>query len=127
MTPPSNSNPNLELVLQAIGEVKAMLIGLDERVRTLEQTTITQSVTASQKLEAAFRKLDEHSFLLGSLRTDLDCRTSERVKVTDDLERRITRAEAVTSSVKWLGGILVTLAVALLWAVLTHQVDLSFK
>ena len=126
MTQPS-SNSNFELVLQAIGEVKAMLIGLDERVRTLEQTTITQSVTAAQKLEAAFRKLDEHSNKLDTLRSDLDCKVAERVKITDTLDDRMLRVEQITSAVKWLGGILVALAVGLLWAVLTHQVELNFK
>ena len=126
MTPPSN-NANFDLVLQAISEVKTMLIGLDERVRTLEQTTITQSVTAAQKLEAAFRKLDEHSIKLDSLRIDLDYRVDERVKVTDTLDDRMLRVEQITSAVKWLGGMLVALAVGLLWGIFTHQITVEFK
>lgn len=125
MTPTAASN--LDLVLQAIGEVKAMLTGLDERVRALEQTTITQSVTASQKLEAAFRKLDEHANQISVLRNDLDCRVAERVKVTDDLSTRVTKAEGITAAVKWLGGILIALIVSLLWGVVTHQIEVTFK
>lgn len=127
MTPTPSNNANFDLVLQAIGEVKSMLIGLDERVRTLEQTTITQSVTAAQKLEAAFRKLDEHSNKIDGISKDLDCKISERVKASDALSDRMLRVEQITSAVKWLGGILVALGIGLLWGIFTHQIAVIFK
>ncbi len=89
--------------------------------------TITQSVTASQKLEAAFRKLDEHTTQIGGMRNNLDCRVAERVKITDELDKRVTRAEGITAAVKWLGGIIVALIVSLVWGVVTHQIEVTFK
>lgn len=124
---PGASNQNFNLLLQAISEVKTMLIGLDERVRMLEQTTISQSVTAAQKLDAAFRRLDEHATKLEILRSDIDSKVTERIRITDELDRRLAKAESITAIAKWLAGFLVMLIVALLWAIFTNQAQVIFK
>lgn len=93
-----------------------MVSGLDGRVRALEGAIITQSVTATQKIEAAFARIDEHTKQISTIRSDVDC-----------LEDRIAKAESIVSAVKWVGGIFAAMVAALIWGILTHQIEVVFK
>lgn len=104
-----------------------MLAGLDGRVRALEGAIITQSITASQKIETAFGRLDEHTKQIHQLKEDLDCRVNDRIEVTDDLNKRMIGVEQVATTAKWILGIFAVMVAGLLWAIFTHQVELTFR
>jgi hypothetical protein len=135
MTPPTGSTRNDEayaLILSAITEVKTIVTSLDSRVRALEQATVEQSVTAAQKLDALFRRVDEHSAQIREVENDLTCRVRDRQVVTDDLYKRfevmaqrVQEVEGVAKLVKWLGAAVGGLVVALVWGILTHTIQIG--
>ena len=126
MNPPNpNRNETYDMILQAISEVKAIVSGLDERVRQLERATVEQSVTAAQRLDAAFRKIDEHTGQLRELQNDLDCRVRERQEITNDHAKRLNEVESVSRIAKWLGVVVGGLIAALVWGILTHTITLA--
>lgn len=126
------SENTYDLILQAISEVKAIVSGLDERVRQLERATVEQSVTAAQRLDTAFRKIDEHTLQLREIENDLVCRVRDRQAVTDDLckrldilAQRMQNVESVARFAKWLGGAVGALVIVLVWDILTHTVTIG--
>lgn len=123
--PTPSTNNDAQLILQAINRVEAVVTGLDGRVRALEQAMIEQTVGSSNKLDAMFRRVDEHKILIDSLGSEIDCQVKERKDVTDKLERRVQSVEVVAAFAKWLGALFLTLAIVLIWAVLTHTVTLT--
>ena len=125
MTPEASqrNNDNLGLVLQAVSEIKTMLSGLDERVRQLERATIEQSVTASNKLDALFRRVDEHSAQINALQVEMGERVQERNASLTALQNRVQNVEHVAAIARWLGAGLGMSILALVWAILTHQVS----
>jgi hypothetical protein len=133
MTPPAPRNDEAySMILQAISEVKTIVSGLDERVRQLERATVEQSVTAAQRLDAAFRKIDEHTAQLREVENDLTCRVRERQDVTNDLDKRLTSldkrtqdTEAVIKILQWLGAAVGGLIIVLIWGILTHTVTIG--
>ena len=127
MTPEASqrNNDNLGLVLQAVSEIKTMLSGLDERVRQLERATIEQSVTASNKLDALFRRVDEHSAQINSLQVEMGERVQERNASLTALQNRVQNVEHVAAIARWLGAGLGMSILALVWAILTHQVSIK--
>lgn len=128
MTPPSSSNRSDEaygMILAAITEVKTIVTSLDGRVRALEQATVEQSVTASQKLEALFRRVDEHSVQIREIENDITCRVRERQTVTDDLSNRVLDLEGVSKIARWLFAAVGALVLALVWGIVTHTITIS--
>lgn len=133
MTPPVNrSQDAYNMILAAISEVKTLVSGLDERVRQLERATVEQSVTAAQKLDALFRRVDEHSAQIREVENDVTCKVRERQAVTDDLDKRIVAMslrvqdiESVTLLAKWVGAAFGGLIIALIWGILTHTITIG--
>jgi hypothetical protein len=128
MTPPGSTQSNNEtfgMILAAVSEVKAIVSGLDERVRLLERATIEQSVTATNKLEALFRRVDEHASLLRALQDDLSCKVHDREVVTSGLDRRLSEVEGITRFIKWLGAAVGGLIIVLIWGILTHTITIA--
>jgi len=141
MTPPANSNSaTLDLILSTVSEVKTAMGVLDGRMRAVEGALITQSITATQRLDAAFQRIDEHTKQMGDFRIDLDCRVRERVEVTDKLGERITKLEtehvakmeARVNRLEWVASIatglsviLAGLIITLLWKVFTGEVQIK--
>lgn len=121
MTPPTRTDEQ-SMILQAINELKTILSGLDNRLRELERATVEQSAVASQKLDALFRRVDEHSNAIRGIENDLQCAIRDRQSVTDNIQTRLQRVEAVTGIAKWLGMTLGLMILGLLWAIFTGQV-----
>lgn len=125
----SNNNEAYSMILAAISEVKAIVSGLDERVRQLERATVEQSVTAAQKLDALFRRVDEHSAQIREVENEVMCRVRDRQAVTDKLDERLTalsqriqEVEGVARLSKFIGAAFGGLIIALIWGILTHTV-----
>ena len=133
MTPPSSTNGiNLDLILTAITRVENVVTGLDARVRALEGSIISQSITASQKLDAAFARIDEMKVLTNSIQSDLDCKVRERVEVTNKLTERLEAAEKQIISLQgiarvalWIAGVLGLMGITLLWKIFTGEVQIK--
>ncbi len=125
----SNNNEAYSMILAAISEVKAIVSGLDERVRQLERATVEQSVTAAQKLDALFRRVDEHSAQIREVENEVMCRVRDWQAVTDKLDERLTalsqriqEVEGVARLSKFIGAAFGGLIIALIWGILTHTV-----
>jgi hypothetical protein len=144
MAPASTNNSNnaatLDLILSSLAEVKTVVSGLDGRIRALEGAIITQSVTAAQRLDAAFSRIDEHTKQIADFRADLDCRVRERIEITDKLSERIGKLEVErlaqmegrVSRLEWIAGVatglsvlLAGLIVTLLWKIFTGEVQIK--
>ncbi len=115
----------LQMILAAVGEVKGLISGLDERVRQLERATIEQNANASNKIDALFRKLDEHATRLRELESEVECRVKERVKAIEEHDRRIQEVEGVSKIAKWLGAAVMALIIGLVWGIMTHTVSIG--
>ena len=136
MTPATSrsvDSDRIDLVLGAIGEIKTMVSQLDGRIRTLESTTVAQGITAAQEIKAIFRKIDEHGVEINQIKIQLEERVSERKIVTDGLDKcidvqdkRIEKIESVVALLRWVGASLGALIIALIWAILTHTITLTY-
>lgn len=115
---------NYGLILQAISRVEAIVTTLDDRVRALERATVEQSVTAAQKLDALFRRVDEHANCINALEKDVNAAIHDRVIVTDNLRQRIQDVEGAIALLKWVAAGIGGLALVLLWNIIIGQVRL---
>lgn len=75
-------------IAQDIGEIKSMLREVETRVRALENNEAGDHPVMQSKIDAAWRKLDEH----------------DRRMMT--MEHAIARLEQSNKILTWLGGIL---------------------
>lgn len=130
MVPPTSANAiNQELILSAIGELKTMLSGVDARVRQLENSLITQTITATQRLDAAFVRIDDARRAAEDLRADMDCKVREREQITQALrsdlialEKRIAKLEFINTILSAIGSLLLILIGTLVWKLITGEV-----
>jgi chromosome segregation ATPase len=78
----------MEQVARDVVEIKQMLHGIEERVRKLEQSEAGSKPLLESRLDAAWRKIEEHE---------------RRVKALEDMVLRLEHSNRLLS---WLGGIL---------------------
>jgi prophage DNA circulation protein len=78
----------LDQVAEDVTEIKQLVRGVEERVRTLEHTAAGAYPLMESSLDAAWRKLEEHSGRL------------------DSLSQLVSRLDQSNRLMAWLGGIL---------------------
>lgn len=124
MSPPRTATASVDTSLaqiEALGErmdrqfneIKEMLLRYDERLRRLETREAACSPLIGSKLDAAWRKIDNHEAEMASMRKNV----ADMAKVVDRLE----------SVAKWLLGIFTALIVSLVIAFLTGKIDILIK
>jgi len=84
-------------------EIKAIVSGFDKRVRDVELKEANCNPILTAKVDAAWRKLDEHD---GKLK-DLD-------DAIDELKKSVSELTHTNKILKWILGILTTLMTAYL-------------
>ena len=120
MTPPRVDNSALQAQIDNIGarmdkgfdELKMMLGGYDGRLRDLEKSDASSHPVMESRLDAAWRKIDEHTaFIVAAQKT-----ADQALQVANKLE----------SVAKWILGIFTLVLVALIIAILTGKVHVTF-
>lgn len=93
--------------------MEALLQALDERLRAIETAAVTKIAVMDTRLEAAWKKIDEHE---------------DRMRTYEAEQKRLTTAIeqllGLRSFLIWGGGAFGLLIIALLWAIITHQVEI---
>jgi hypothetical protein len=94
-------------------ELKSMLGGYDGRLRELEKSDASSHPLMESRLDAAWRRIDEHTTAIGISQKTADM----ALMVANKLE----------SISKWMLGILTAVIVAFVVAVITGRVELIIK
>jgi len=84
----SELNTRIEQVVRDLGEIKQMLRAVEERVRALENHEAGVHPLMESRIDAAWRKLEEHD------------------KKIDNLTQIVSRLDHSNRLIAWLGGIL---------------------
>lgn len=87
--------------------MEQLITQIDTRLRTIETSAFAEVAVQKARLDAAFQKIDKHTSQL------------------DEQEKFITKLKPVYAVLIWLSVTVGGLIVALLWAVLTHQVVIN--
>jgi chromosome segregation ATPase len=99
-------------------EIKGLIRGLDERVRQIERNEAGCTPVMQSKIDAAWRKIDE-----------LDAKINEQARTTAERLQRLTKLEQQMATLQgilaFLGTTTGAMVLGLLYAVLTHQVQLG--
>lgn len=93
--------------------LEAMLQTLEERLRAIETAAVTKIAVMDTRLGAAWKKIDEHEEKLKSYE-------AEQKRLTSAIEQLL----GLRSFLIWGGSAFGILFVALLWAIITHQVEI---
>lgn len=113
MAPPGVSQSQISALEQRIekgfDELKEMLKGFDERVRAVEQREAGCQPIITARLDAAFRKIDDHDLRLITV------------------EKHADRMMAAYQFMLFMGSALGLSVIALIWALITGQAQVVFK
>ena len=93
--------------------MEALLQTLDERLRAIETAAVTKIAVMDTRLEAAWKKIDEHEEKLRTYE-------AEQKKLTTAIDQLL----GLRSFLLWGGSAFGILFIALLWAIITHQVEI---
>jgi len=152
MTPPRVDNSALQAQIESIGarmekgfdELKAIWTGYDGRLRVLEQSDASNHPLMSSRLDAAWRTIDEHSTDIKTVTKTAGDALAIAKRLDDDSTKRLdaeskrfddinkiantalivaTRLESVA---KYLLALITAVITALIIAVLTGKIKISF-
>ena len=84
-------------------EIKSIVSGFDVRVRNVELKEANCNPMLTSRVDAAWRKLDEHETTM-----------KEFEKTFDELEKTVNELVSTNKVLKWILGVLTALLVALL-------------
>ena len=109
-----------ESMNNSFDEVKGMMRAFDERMRDIETGEAGCQAFTTGRLDAAWKKLDEHS---GDLK-DLKTIVSDQVLLVADI---IKYQKQIQKFMNWLLGILTTVMMAVLILFATGRAQVIFK
>lgn len=121
MNPPTNPSAALQARIDEIGmrmdkgfdELKALLGNSEQRIRQIEQDQAGQHPLLESRIDAAWRKLDDHSLELKSVNTRAD--------------KALLIAERLEMIFRWLLGIITATIVAILIALISGKLVITFR
>jgi putative hemolysin len=117
MTPPTANYSQgqidqlTESMRAGFGEIKNMLVALDERVRAIEKNEAGCYPVMSSKIDAAWREIDV-------LKTKAD----DRLQRLADVEHNV---RVMQKALIWLSSAVGALVLGLMWQLLTGQIHLT--
>jgi hypothetical protein len=121
---PSESSDTLQIqintLLNSMDEIKSILHSMDDRIRGLENREAGCQPLITSRLDAAWRKLDDHDVQISMLMSD----SQERKLTIQDLRNEF---RGVKSILNWLLGITTSLLIAILIMFATGQAMLVIK
>jgi len=91
---------------EAFARLEALMGQIDQRLRALETSALSDIAVQKSKLEAAWAKIDKHESAL------------------TEHEKFISKLKVIYAAIIWLSVTLGALIIGLLWTILTHQVEL---
>lgn len=109
-----------ENVDKRIDEVKGMMSSFDERVRGIEKGEIGCQALVAGRLNAAEKKLDEHTSMLA----DLEKLVANQVLVVSQL---IESQKGLNNILKWVLGIFTAVIIVIVIGLATGQAYVVFK
>jgi hypothetical protein len=133
---PDSTNPTgltrLERAVERGFEtVNSRLDGLDHRLRNLENNEASRGGTTELRLTGLERGVGEACVRLAQLETNLSERIEDyKVDHAAELKVLASRLDTIEPWVrgaKWVVGVLGTSLLALIWSLITGQVQLLFK
>lgn len=121
MTSPRVDNATLQVQIESIdqriergfNDIKTMYLGYEDRLRKIEQSDASNHPLMETRLDAAWRKLEEHSISISNLQRTADT--------------ALTVANKLESIASWMLGIITAMIVGLAIAVITGRVELVIK
>jgi hypothetical protein len=126
--PPGNVNAAAAAALQdqidnlgarmdkGFDEIKALVRSFDERVRGVEMQEAGCKPIITSRVDASWRKLDEHDTTLG--------KHDERIKT---LDKQLGRLMSMYGIFVFIGGGLGLSVIALIWSLITGQATVVFR
>lgn len=105
-------------------ELKAMLGGYDLRIRDIEQSEAGRHPLLESRIDAAWRKIDEHGVELRALASRVD---TDIKAINTRADKALLIAERLESVAKWMLGILTAVITALIIALITGRIDITIK
>jgi hypothetical protein len=105
---------------KSFDEVKGMMSAFDERVRAIEKGEAGCQAIVAGRLDAAWKKLDEHTSKLA----EIEKIVSDQVLVVANL---ITSQKQLKEIMRWVLGIFTMILAAVLIALITGQAQVVFK
>ena len=109
MTPSSQVDLLGERMDKGFSELKEMLIRYEERLRGVETREVGSFAVVGSRLDAAWKKIDDHS---------------EELKILSDSLSGIGKSAALLETVsKWLLGVMTAIVVAVVIAFVTGRID----
>ncbi len=93
--------------------VEDLLQALDARLRAIETAAVTKIAVMETRLEAAWKKIDEHDTQLKS-----QAETQNKQKLV------LEQLNGLRNALIWIVSAIGILIIGLLWAVFTHQVEI---
>jgi len=154
MTPARVDNSVLQSQIDNIGsrmdkgfdELKSMLGGYDSRLRNLEQSEAGSRPVLESRIDAAWRRLDEHGTAIQDVakgakdelknameKVDKDIKemADKSTKAVDDVNKRAATAlliaERLESAAKWIFGIFTIILTSAIYAAITGHLVFVFK
>ena len=94
-------------------EIKSLLGRYEERLRGIETREAGCAPIVNSRLDAAWRRLDEHSLQIKSL--------------ADDVREISNSALLLTTVSKWVLGIVTALVISFAVAILTGKIEILYK
>lgn len=109
--------------------MEALLQALDDRLRAIETATVTRIAVMETRLDAAWKKIDDHEVKFKTVDEDLKslptAKDIEGLKSFKDDQVKINeKMLSIRSVLLWGGSAIGMLIVYLLWAIFTHQVEI---
>ena len=113
MTPPPSNQSFLQAQINALGEtvsqgfakLESMLNNIEERVRAIETAEAGAHPLINSRLDAVWKKVDQHESDIKTLRNDTD---KQLASIRDDMNT----LKATNRILSWLGGLLGTSLIA---------------
>jgi hypoxanthine-guanine phosphoribosyltransferase len=109
-----------ESMAKNFDEVKGMLNAFDARVRSIETGEAGCQAIVASRLDAAWKKLDEHTSKLN----DTEKIVNTQVLVVDKL---IDSQKQLKEILRWILGVITTIFIAIFIALATGQAQVIFK
>jgi hypothetical protein len=109
-----------ESMNKSFDEVKGAMFNFDERVRGIEKSEVGCQAVVSGRLDAAEKKLDEHTSMLA----DLEKLVANQVLLVSQL---IESQKGLNNILKWILGIFTAVIVVIVIGLATGQAQVVFK
>jgi hypothetical protein len=91
----------------AFSRIEALVSHIDKRLRDIETSALADVAVQKARLDAAWKKLDEHANIIAK---------------QDDF---IQKLRPIYAALIWLSVSIGGLVIGLLWALLTHQIEIK--